>query len=184
VAVISPDGHWLVYSLVDVRGGHDDIWFRRLDGDTTSQPLATTTYLEQAPAISPDGRWVAYTSNQSGLFEVYVQPFPGLGPRYPVSAGGGQTPMWSRDSRHIYYVAKGRLTVATVSTSPGSAVTPPKPLFEGGYDFPVSGETNYDVAPDGQHLLLVKPVVSNEQIVMVHDWKYELRKRIAQAKKR
>jgi serine/threonine-protein kinase len=175
--VISPDGHYLLYRL-NGGGATEDLHFRRLDGDTTSQPLAATKFLEYAPRVSPDGHWVAYASDPSGELEVYVQAFPALGARFPVSSGGGQTPMWSPDGKHIFFVANGRLHDATVSTARSFSVLSTKPLFDGNYDFTSSIFTNYDVAPDGKHLLLVKPTAARSPIVFVHDWKYELRGRM------
>ena len=86
--------------------------------------------------------------------------------------------MWSPDGKHIYFVANGRLHDATVSTARSFSVLSTKPLFDGNYDFTSSIFTNYDVAPDGKHLLLVKPTAARSPIVFVHDWKYELRGRM------
>ena len=153
--VFTPDGRILAYRL-NGGGVNEDLWYRQLEGDTTSKPIAATKFTEWAPRFSPDGRWVAYTSDQSGTTEVYVQAFPALGARYPVSTGGGHTPIWAPDGRHIYYVANGQLSVATISTTPTFAVVARQPLFEGSYDFGAPVRANYDVAPDGQHLVLLK----------------------------
>jgi Tol biopolymer transport system component len=165
---------------------HNDLWYRRLDGDTTSKPIvATKTFTEYAPRFSPDGRWVAYSSNQSGIPEVYVQAFPALGAVIPISVGGGTTPIWAPDGRHIYYVANGRVNVATVAIAPSFSVTLRQQLFEGTYALSPGGvHANFDLAPDGQHLLLVKPISGDAQVIVVHDWKYEMRERLAQAVKK
>jgi eukaryotic-like serine/threonine-protein kinase len=173
----SPDGHILAYRL-NGSETNEDLWYRRLDGDTTSKPIAATRFTEWAPRFSPDGRWVAYTSDQSGRTEVYVQAFPALAARYPVTAGGGQAPIWSRDGRHIYYIANGQMSVATVSTTPAFAVTSRQQLFEGSYALNIAAvHAPYDISPDGQHILLIRPTSSDAQTIIVHDWKYELRER-------
>jgi serine/threonine-protein kinase len=176
--VISPDGHVLAYRI-NGPGAPSDLWYRRLDGDTTPKPIATTSFTEEAARFSPDGRWVAYTSDQSGTAEVYVKAFPALGALYKVTAAGGQTPIWARDGRHIYYVADGQVNVATIATTPTFAVTSRQQLFEGTYNLDAAVHANFDLAPDGQHLLLVKRTSGETQTVVVHDWKYELRARTA-----
>ncbi len=180
---ISPDGQYLAYRL-NGGGVTEDLWYRRLSGDTTSKPIAATEFAEYAPRFSPDGKWVAYASNQSGRPEVYVQPFPALGARFPVTSGGGSTPLWARDGRHIFYVSDARLWVATVQTSPSFAVTERKQLFDGNFVLASQVHAPYDVAPDGQHFLLVKPTGADAQTVVIHDFKYALRERLARAGKR
>ena len=181
---ISPDGHYLIYRL-NGGGVLEDLWYRRLDGDTASKPIvANTKFLEYAPRVSPDGKWIAYSSTQSGTAEIYVQPFPDLGARDAGSAGGGMMPLWSRDGRHIYYVMNEQLWVATVSTAPGFAVTSREALTVGTHNFGSPVHANYDVSPDGQHLLMLKPSGSEDPLMFVHDWKYELRRRMAQGEKK
>jgi serine/threonine-protein kinase len=182
--VISPDGHILAYRI-NSASAPNDLWYRRLDGDTTPKPIAVTPFAEYAPRFSPDGRWVAYSSNQSGTPEVYVQAFPALGAPIPVTAAGGQTPIWGRDGRHIYYVANNQINVATVATTPTFAVGPRQELFAGAYALDAGNvHANFDLAPDGQHFLLLKPTSVDAPMIVVHDWKYELRARTARAAKK
>jgi serine/threonine-protein kinase len=178
----SRDGKAMVFRLNG--GPHvEDLFYRRLDGDTTPKPIAASAFIEHAARISPDGRWVAYASDQSGQFEVYVRPLPELGARHSVSTGGGATPVWAPDGRSIYYISNGRIHAATVSTSPTFSVIARQQLFEGNYSFPTTAHASYDAAPDGQHLLLIKPTTASSQTVVVHDWKYTLRRRLAQGRK-
>jgi serine/threonine-protein kinase len=129
---VSPDGQWLIYRVgspgaqagrVLARsegvvppgaGGRrgagqrvrsdTDLWYRRLSGDTTSKPLSIGGgYVELAPALSPDGRWLAYNSNETGTNQVYVRPFPGAGARKLVSIDGGSEAIWSRDGKTLFY---------------------------------------------------------------------------------
>ena len=182
--VISQNGGVLAYRM-NGPTANNDVWYRRLDGDTISKPIVSTkAFAELAPRFSPDGRWVAYASDQSGQSEVYVRAFPALGALYAVSVGGGTTPVWAPDGRHIYYLANGQINVATVATTPSFTVTSRHQLFEIPFNIAANVHASFDVAPDGQHLLLVKPTSGETQVVVVHDWKYELRDRLAQAGKR
>ena len=174
--VFSPDGQTLMFWLTVTRN-QPDILYRQLTGDTTRKPFAATPAAELSPKFSPDGKWVAFGSNQDGTLQVYVQPFPPTGVRYQVTASGGMAPVWSRDGSRVFYVANGRLNAATIRTKPTFSVTARMPLFEGTYLLNVPPHTNYDVSPDGQHLVLLRPVGPSDQLVVVHDWKYELRER-------
>src|SRR5690348_4195400 len=100
----SPDGHWLVLRTDNGTAGAGDLVGVRVGGDTTPVPLVATGFTEQEPAISPDGRWLAYASNESGANEVYVRPFPATtAARWQVSTGGGEAPRWSSDGRELYF---------------------------------------------------------------------------------
>jgi serine/threonine-protein kinase len=174
--VFSPDGQTLLY-WINGPGPRDpiDIMYRRVTGDTARKPIAATSAGEITPKFSPDGKWVVYASNQDGPLQVYVQPFPPTGKRYQVSAAGGYAPVWSPDGTRIFYVANGHLSAATVRTSPTFTVTWRSPLFENVYLVNYPAHANYDVSPDGKYLVLLRPVGDGDQLVVVHDWKYELR---------
>jgi dipeptidyl aminopeptidase/acylaminoacyl peptidase len=172
---ISPDGRTLLYRTGTV--GNSDIYYRSLTGDTSAKPLVTSPFTDWAARFSPDGKWVAYQSDQSREFEVYVLPFPGPGPRVQVSDNGGTVPVWSRDGKRLFYTTNQRLMAADVTTSPTFRVTKRKQLLE--MDFvDVPGHPNYDVAPDGKHFLMLRPSVSGDQIMVVDNWRTELRQRI------
>ena len=171
--LLSPDGRSLVYRLGSQ--GDADIWYRRLAGDTTPHSIASTPSNEWAPRISPDGRWVAYSSNESGAPQVYVRPLPGPGARVQASVETGETPVWSRDGHRLYWVYARRLLAATVTPGPAFAVSPPQTIFESDYLFGTRTHANYDVSPDGKQFLFLKPVGDEPQVMVIHDWKYELR---------
>jgi eukaryotic-like serine/threonine-protein kinase len=116
--IVSPDGRYLAYRTGTL--GTADIWYRRLDGDSTERPIANSPVVEQSPAFSPDGRWIAYSSSASGPIEVYVQPFPSLSARYRISRGG-RDPTWSSDGRAIYYATNSNVLRASLDV--GSEVT-------------------------------------------------------------
>jgi hypothetical protein len=98
---------WLLVSGASTPGTTSDIGFVHRDSGGQPRPYLTTAADESDPELSPDGKWLAYTSNETGLDEVYVSPFPAPSARYRVSATGGQFPRWSRDGRTLYYAARG-----------------------------------------------------------------------------
>ena len=177
--VLTPDGHTVVYRTGSI--GTADIWYRQLTGDTTVKGVATTPFTEFAPRISPDGRWIAYASDESGTFQVYVRPFPGPGAQFPVSVDGGGAPVWSRDGRKIFFagIAKHQLLAASVATSPSFSVTARDVISDGDYDLGAA-HANFDVSPDGKSFLMLRPLKGkSEEIVVIHNWATELH---AQAK--
>ena len=169
----SPDGRTLVYRTGTI--GSSDLWYRALQGDTTPKPIANTPFTEWAPRLSPDGHWVAYTSDESGTFQVYVRPFPGPGgARTQVSADGGDIPVWSRDGHRLFYVRSQKMMVATLATSPAFTVTTRRELFESDYTY-LAGHSTYDVSPNGEQIVVLKPVGGDAQTVVAYNWKAELR---------
>jgi Tol biopolymer transport system component len=155
-AALTHDGRFVVFRTGS-NGGSADVWYAALNGDTTAKPIsANPSFTESSPRASPDGRWVAYLSNESGVSQVYVRPFPGPGPRYQVSTGGGLAPVWSPDSKRIYYIANRQMIVADITTTPTFAVRSRQVLFD--TDSPTSiNHASFDVAPDGAHFLMLKP---------------------------
>jgi serine/threonine-protein kinase len=174
--VFTPDSHAIVYRTG--AAGTADIWYRRVAGDTTPHGIATTPFSEYAPKVSADGRWVAYESSESGSAQVVVRPFPGPGAQFPVSVGGGTTPVWSRDGRRIFYANGNKLLVASVATNPTFSVSAREVLFETNYEIvgTLLGHANFDVSPDGSSFLMLRSEVANrDEIIVIPNWKAELR---------
>jgi eukaryotic-like serine/threonine-protein kinase len=143
-------------------------------GDTTWYPVVSTPADERDPALSPDGHWLAYTSNVTGTFEVYVRPFPESGPSVRVSAGGGQEPHWSRSGTEIFYRNGGAILAARASTNPSfSVISRPETLFEAGYDF--TQDRNWDVGPGDRFLMVRGDPASGTSLRVVFNWFEELR---------
>jgi serine/threonine-protein kinase len=177
-AVLSPDGRHIVYQL-DTLGA--DIYYRAVRGDTTPQPVATArSSIETMPRISPDGRWVTFTTNESGRDEVVVQPFPGSGGRVQVSSGGGSEPVWSKDGRRLFYRGEGQIMAATIRTDPSFRVTARDTVFTDRYAFAANPHANYDVLPDGARFIFLEPA-SEGSMVVVANWRAVLRDRMAEA---
>jgi Tol biopolymer transport system component len=176
--VPTADGKSMIYRTGTI--GTADNWIRQLAGDTIRHPLATTPFTEWSGRPSPDGKWLAYESNETGDFQVYVRPLAEGGARQQVSVDGGLEPVWSPDGTTLYYRHDDEFLAATLTTKPGLAVARREVLFKG--DYPVTtGHANYDVAPDGKHLLLLRPVSDSVRAIVVHDWASEFRAKVAAA---
>ena len=136
----------------------------------------TTPASEQMPRISPDGKWLAYQSNDGGRFEIYVRPFPGTGARTQVSSDGATEPIWDRSGTSLFYRdAIGQFTEVKVTTGANFSIGQRKVVVTGEYLTDAS-HANYDVAPDGS-LLLLKRAGAESQTIIVHNWIRELREK-------
>jgi serine/threonine-protein kinase len=174
---ISGDGQFLTFFEISP-GTQRDIYVVRLS-DRQVQPFLNTQFNEGAASFSPDGKWLAYVSNESGRPEIFVQPYPGPGGKWQISTDTGTEPVWNRNGREIFYRSGNRMMSVQITTTP--AFTPSKPtvLFEKEYaasQFPATGIA-YDVSPDGQRFLMVKEMNQTSpstQINVVLNWFDEL----------
>jgi Tol biopolymer transport system component len=146
---------------------NDEIWVRPMP---TGEPrrLLTDPGAGGTPRVSPDGRWIAYDSDQTGRHEVFVRPYPSLGAKVLVSAGGGGDPAWRKDGRELYYWHGAKLIA--VSLDPGSAGAPPvvrsrTTLFEAPH---VEG-AGYDVSPDGSRFAFTRGGPRTGRLVVTLD---------------
>ncbi len=158
VHAVTPDQRTGIAVLMD-RGDFDLVAIG-LDGTPRFDSVLTTRYSEGWPALSPDGRWLAYQSDESGRFEVYVRAWPGLGFKIQVSQNGGTEPAWSRDGRELFYRSGGGaepwLVAAAVEAGPPLRVRSRTPLFNAAsYEF-ATPHRNYDVFPDGGSFVMVR----------------------------
>jgi len=172
----APDGRLLV-SLV-VPNQQRDIRVMTLEGTRSTEPLIQGPANELWAEVSPDGRWVAYDSDESGQFEVYVRPFPDAGVRWQVSAAGGRQPVWSRDGRELFYRDFSGALLSVPITGPAFAPGRPTRLIEGGSYIGAgangSGRT-YDVSPDGSKFLMIRDDNQGTgPLVVVVNWFEEL----------
>ncbi|MFY9532178.1 MAG: protein kinase, partial [Candidatus Acidiferrales bacterium] len=181
----SPDGQLLAFIEVNPTTGID-IWVLRLS-DRKAQPFLRTPFNEGAPRFSPDGRWLAYISDESGRFEIYVQPYPGPGGKWQISTEGGTEPMWNRNGRELFYRSGERMMAVDIATQPSFTVGKPRMLFKGQYVPTATTPPNYDVSPDGQRFLMLKPTeqaqAAQTQINVVLNWFEELKRRVPSGKK-
>ncbi len=181
----SPDGQLLAYVEVNPTTGYD-IWVLRMS-DREAQPFLRTPFNESAPQFSPDGRLLAYISDESGRFEVYVQLYPGPGEKWQISTEGGTEPVWNRNGRELFYRSGAMMMAVDVIAQPSFSVGKPRMLFEGQYQPSPYVYENYDVSPDGQRFLMLKPVESGAaaptQINVVLNWFEELKQKVPTGRK-
>ncbi len=175
----SPDGRALAY-YVHAEVESRDIWILPMEGDRTPVPYLTTPFNERSPSFSPDGRFIAYVSDASGRDEVYVQPYPGPGPREVISTNGGYQPVWSRDGKELFYRNGDRMMAVAIQSDPEFRAGVPELLFEGLFlsERPTSGSQSYDVSLDGQRFLMVQSQGSSNQLQVVLNWFEELEARV------
>ncbi len=187
----SADGRLLSFGEVNPTTGYD-IWVLDMKDPSTSSgqgrkavPFLRTPFYE-AGVISPDGHWMAYTSNESGRYEIYVQPYPGPGGKWQISTDGGMDVRWSANGRELTYRNGDKMMAVDVTTQPAFSAGKPKMLFEGPYVPPLQIASFYDVSADGQRFLMIKPVEqaqSATQIMVVQNWFEELKQKVPVGKK-
>jgi len=176
----SPDGEWLLLEDFEARDSHNLLWMSA-NGETEPRPFLQTKSHMQWGRFSPDGKYVAYSSDESGVEEIYVRPFPEADTNLRVSIAGGSAPLWRRDGRELFFLSpEGNLVAAPIGPDASGILRSgtPKPLF------PVRTiDTRravrfwaYDVAPDGERFLLIRPVEATAPtpIHVVVNWDLEL----------
>jgi serine/threonine-protein kinase len=182
----SPDGRFLTFDAKHT-DTNDDAWALPVEGGGPAVPIAQSRFGEGSAKFSPDGRWVAYSSDESGRPEVYVQAFPGPGPKIQVSSAGGIDPVWRRTGGELYYRGFGRMMVVSYTSGAAFRASAPKQLWQASYSagngascgMPGVSSSNYDVTPDGQRFLMVKEqsgAIDGTQVVVVLNWIEELKR--------
>ncbi len=173
---VSPDGKWISIVHGSALG---DISLMPADGQGDLTPFAATEFDETSSAFSPDGRWIAYTSRESGRMEVYVRAVSGPGGKWQVSTSGGETPRWSRNGKELFYHAGNRMMVAPVQISPVFQAGTPQVLFDNYFDLRTDAGAIYDVGPDAKWFLAVRPSSEQAQDRELHltlNWFEELKR--------
>jgi dipeptidyl aminopeptidase/acylaminoacyl peptidase len=168
---VSRDGRVLFTELDATTGA--DIWSVAIDGGARPVPVVRTPFDESGPALSPDGRWLAYQGNESNHWEVYVRPYPAGGAAVPISAGGGRSPAWSRDGRTLYYAGRQGVMAVTFADAVASK---PTAIARGAWIL-------RGIAPDGRLLVELDRMqrVGVERIGVTLQWKRELQRLIPAA---
>ncbi len=178
----SGDGQWLGYNEAnpDTAG---DLWILPMSGDRKPRPFLRTPFNEWFPAFSPDGRWLAYASDESGRTEVYVQPFPGPGEKVQLSVKGGRVPRWSADGREVFYREGDHLMAVRIGTGPKFSLGVPRQLFE--VRLFESGHY-YDPTADGQQFYAIQQDEkegSTGQVRIILNFSEELSRRFTPGRK-
>jgi serine/threonine protein kinase len=183
---------WVLNVGVTAQGFGFEVGAISMEGDQEYRPLLEEKYIETLPRISPDGRWLAYTSDESGQVEIYVRPFPEVesGGRWQVSTNGGRGPLWSANGRELFYQSDEGVMVVDVDAEPTFRPGNPKILFQGTYysnflmEAPV---THWDIHPDGKKFLMIKQPQTTvaessagipHKIIIVTNWFEELKQRV------
>ena len=174
---VSRDGRWLVIRT-DEENGDGNVYARRLGGDTALIPLLTDPSQTYQIALSPDSRWLAWCSNESGVQnEVYVASFPDMRSKRLVSRGGGTEPRWSRNGRELFFKSGGQLMSVAVPPGPSFLPGVPHPLFPLAGFRAARNRPQYDVAPDGR-FVMIRQSGTAASIVYAEHWFAELQARV------
>jgi serine/threonine-protein kinase len=155
-----------------------------LDGTRRVTPLLATKFDERNGTVSPDGRWLAYESNKTGSFEVYVQPFPNVGDgQWKVSTAGGRQPLWAPNSKELFYLGSDSALMRVPVEASGASWTPgtPTKILQARYYTGTGTGRSYDVSPDGQHFLMIKSPVGDSAalspgVILVQHFDEELKR--------
>jgi Tol biopolymer transport system component len=175
----SRDGRLLFFHDLSRPATKSDVWVLQMGGQ--ARPVLATAVSESHPAISPDGRWLAYGSDESGRAEIYVRPFPDTNAmKWPISIGGGHSPRWSNDGRQLFYMNGQNLMAAAVRAD-ATKITAgtPSALFNGPFD--TTQDNNYDISPDGSRFLMVEasPEGAMRALQVVLNWSLELERLVS-----
>ena len=171
---VSPDGKMLAFT----QGG--DIWILPMDKEQKPWQFLQTQFSESQASFSPDGRWIAYRSDESGKNEVYVVSFPNREGKWQVSTGGGSNPMWSRSGKELFYVNVKKVMAVDVAAQATFSASVPKKLFE----VPLSDFGPLDISPDGQRFILGvtrAQELTTTQLNVVLEWFKELQEEFSAA---
>jgi len=181
----SRDGQLLAFVEINPTSGYD-IWVLRMN-DRKAQLFLQTPFNESVPRFSPDGRWLAYISDESGRYEIYVKPYPGPGGKWQISTEGGTEPTWNTNGRELFYRSGDKMMAVDIATQTGFVAGKPRVLFERQYVPTPGTNSNYDVSPDGQRFLMLKPSEQAQaaptQINVVLNWFEELKQKVPTGKK-
>ena len=174
----SPDGRYLLFVKTDQKT-KEDLWILPLTGDRKPFPYLQTAASEYCGQFSPDGRWIAFASNESGKFEVYVQAFPTSQGKWQVSTGGGAHPVWSKNGKEIFYLAPDKKLMAVDIKPSGTSFEEgiPKPLFTTNVDA-YDSFNRFVVSNDGKRFLINSSIEgkSSEPIMVILNWTAEVKK--------
>jgi Tol biopolymer transport system component len=174
---VSPDGRRLAFMQMHPEA-RTDLWALSLDGDRRPTPLLATQATEAGGTFSPDGRWLAYASDESGQFQIYVRSAQDAGGKWQVSSSGGIGPIWARDGKELFFRDRDRIMVARVTTRTMFSIESVSQIFQG----PISQRQgpNFDVSLDGRRLLVLmeagSPGASHINVVL--NWQEALKRRV------
>ena len=177
----SSDGKLILYTEVNSKS-RNDIWILPLEGDRTPRPFLQDDFNKRGAKFSPNGKWIAYSSDESGEEQVYVRPHPGPGGKYLVSTTGGSQPMWRRDGNELFYISADRKLMAVeVKAGPAFETLATKPLFDThirsiASRLLLSGDS-YAASADGQRFLINNFIENSAAVItVVLNWTADLKR--------
>jgi len=181
-ALLSPDGKWLLYRTAP--GIHNrDIFAVPLGGDRKPVLVVGGPAQESHARFSPDGKWLAYQSNETSRFEIYVRPFPEAGPRVQISNQGGSEPVWARSGNTIFYRTVGGGVESAAVTRRATILVGERRTVLSPADYLTDvTHASYDLWPDGNGFLMVKPAGGDARPILVHNWGRSLREKLGAAR--
>jgi serine/threonine-protein kinase len=178
IKAIEPDGASAIFDY-KIHTDRADIIRLTFGQENQIEGVVTTSFNDYGAALSRDGRWLAYQTNESGRPEIYVRDLSGTGGRWQISTQGGEEPRWSNDSRELYYRNNDLFMSVAVETRPSFQAGTPKKLFSGIFNQRSNSGVSYDVDPKGGRFLMIRPVEDSEtpsQVRVVVNWFDELRR--------
>jgi len=172
--ILAPNGKWLVYLTGNYSHPPRSIFAVRLDEKAKAiQLVPSDTSYNQMPRLSPDGHWLAYQTNKSGRYEVYIRPFPDSGGSVQVSRGDASEPVWAHDGHTLYYRTPQGIVGVPVTLGPAPVIGDPKIVVTG--DFVAGlGYHNFDISPDGDFVMLRWAGDDETRTIVVQNWVKEL----------
>jgi len=179
---VSADERSFIIDFEDHNGNGRQIFRWFADSAKKPEPLVATRSDEYAAAVSPDGRWLAYQSNESTRYEVYVRDLQGTGARWQVSNGGGEEPHWSANGRELYFRSETRLLVSSVELQPTFRPGTPTMLFQGIYNLRSDSGISFDVDPKSGRFVMIRLASSGAnqaRVRLVLNWFEELRQTLS-----
>ncbi len=170
----SADGRRL--ALMKHEKNADEIWVFTRDEPQGPKPFILGRFNASEPQFSPDGRYLAYSSDESGRVEIYLRPYPGPGGIIQISNQSGNSPLWSRDGRELFYMERGKLMAVSVHVQPELSVGTPRVLFQGTFSDDIGSE--YDIATDGKRFVMIRPPESAPppQVLVILNFFSELKR--------
>ncbi len=178
----SPDADWLIYRTGISGGEGRDIFALRSGPDSATVPVAADPgFDERSPTLSPDGRWLAYMSNESGRWEVYVRSFPDVDARrWQISVRGGTSPAWAHSGRELFYWGEGSLMAMEVVPAPTFGRGQTRALFSVEGYFNTSTRSTYDMTADDQRFVMIRDVEAlvEADLVIVQNFFEELKAKV------
>jgi Tol biopolymer transport system component len=166
----SPDGKFLLFRTNDPKTGND-LWILPATGDKKPFPFVQTPFTDGWGSFSPDGKWIAYSSDESGTMQIYVQPFPSTGNKWQVSVDNGFTPLWRRDGKQLFFLtADNRVMVVDVDLGTKFQAGVPQRLFQVPGLAPIGTALRASVTRDGRFLLVTNGATAESPLTVLLNW--------------